>query len=371
MHELKSTEFYKVRTLFEPLMSYQMFCAGVLDGLYQGRVFVDDTANPQSGFVTKDGIWWFLAGNPHNEIFNKALNTAIFDRTINGEKGWGGMLVCHPADWDAQIPTIYAPRIPIKTGRLHYICQQLNVDWRAQIPDGFDIRFADQSLVDEGIEVPGTVASVLELRKDSTNPDQKAVGFVAVHDRKIVAYSVIDCIVNTGGDIGLYTDGAYRRRGLAFLTSAAVIEYALSHGVTIVHWDCEAFNHGSIHTAEKLGLQLSHKHTMYNLILNPVLHDVNRAWSHFDAGRYPQAIEICQVQIGGDKPAHPHFHYVLARCQMEYGQAEQAVQALQGAALAGWDSPDEAKGDFPVLTTHPAWNSILEQMEKNAQKEAG
>jgi RimJ/RimL family protein N-acetyltransferase len=367
MFELDAADFYKVRPLFETLMAYQMFCAGVLAGLYPGRVFVDDSRNPERGLVVKDGVWWFLAGDPYNATFNNALNAAFFDRTISGEKDWGGMLVCHPADWDTQLPALYAPHIPITTKRLHYTCRQMRVDWRAQIPDGFELRFVDQSLVEDGVEVHGAAATVLQLRRDTPEPDHKAVGFVALHDRKIVASSVIDCIVNQGGDIGLYTDGAFRRRGLAYLTAAAVIEYALAHGVKVVHWDCESFNTGSIRTAEKLGLQFDHAHTMYRLILNPVLHEVNRAWSHLDAGDYTQTMAVCQGQIkAGSAPAHPHFYYVLARCYNETGKPDEVIHTLELAAQAGWDSVDEMQADFPALANHPAWPGLVGQIHKNA-----
>lgn len=368
MIELPPSDYHKVRSLFAPLMASQMFCAGVLDGLYQGRVFVDDAENPRSGFVTKDTQWWFLAGDAHNADFNKALNVGLFERTVTGEKAWGGMLVCFPADWDVQIPTIYAPHIPNTTDRLHYTCRNLSIDWRAHIPDGFEIRFVDESLATDGIEVHGAAADVLELRSDAPEPDHKAVGFVAVHDGKIVASSVIDCIVSGGGDIGLFTDPAFRRRNLAFLTSAAVIEYALAHGVEVVHWDCQSFNIGSIKTAEKLGLTLDHQHRMHTLILNPVIHEVNRAWAKFDAGLYDDAANICNRRIESEgEAAHVHFYYIVARCFAETGQPDAAMQALERAAKHGWDSVDEAQGDFAVLADHPSWNSILAQIQTNAQ----
>ncbi len=368
MIELSSEDFYRARPLFELLMANQMFCAGVLAGQYAGRVFVDDLNNPTSGFVTKDSMWWFLAGNAHNPAFVQALNAALFNRTISGEKGWGGMLVCHPADWDSQMPAIFAPHIPIATKRLHYTCQRLAVDWRAQVPDGIEIRFIDQALLDEGIDTDGTVADVLKLRQNAPEPDHKAVGFAAVHDHKIVAYSVIDCIVNKGGDIGLYTDHQYRRRNLAYLTSAAVIEYALAHEVEVVHWDCEAFNIGSIRTAEKLGLQRGESHTMYRLILNPVIHEVNRAWAYFDAGEHDQAAVVCQQNIdAGNKPVHAHFYYILARCHMEAARPAEAIRNLELSVQAGWNSSEEMQADFSALAHHPSWLALVEQVHKATQ----
>lgn len=367
MIELQSTDFYRVRSLFEPLMAHQMFCAGVLDGLYPGRVFVDDLNKPQSAFITQDGVWWFLAGDPRNAAFNQTLNTALFNRTMNGERSWGGMLVCHPADWDAQIPLIFAPHIPITTQRLHYTCQQLKVDWRSQIPDGFEIRFIDLSLIDDGIEVHGSAGDILKTRQETLEPDRKAMGYVAIHNREIVASSVINCIVNKGGDIGLFTNPEHRRRNLAYLTSAAVIEYALSHGLEVVHWNCESFNAGSIRTANKLGLQFSHTHSMYILILNPVRHELNRAWSHFDAGHYEQAIAICQQSnSSGNAPVHPENHYIVARCQLAMGKSDEAALSLEVAAQSGWDSLDEMLADFLALTSHPSWQEIVGQVQKNA-----
>lgn len=366
MIELNAADFHKARSLFEPLMASQMFCAGVLDGLYAGRVWVDDPQQPQSGFISKDGMWWFLAGNPDNHAFNRALNAALFNRTVTGEKGWGGMLVCHPKTWDAQMPVIFMPHIPNTTERLHYTCRTLHTDWRAHVPDGFQVRFVDETLLEDGVAVHGAAEDVLKARQTAAEPDLKAVGYVAVHDGRIVASSVIDCIVNGGGDIGLFTDPEFRRRNLAYLTSAAVIEYALAHGVDVVHWDCQSFNAGSIRTAEKLGLKLDHTHNMHTLILNPLRHELNRVWAFLDSGQYERAAEVCQQAIvaGGDS-VHPEYCYMLARCQLAWGQLEAAAEVLTLAVKSGWDSVEEMQADFTALAAHPSWAGLVAQAEKN------
>jgi GNAT superfamily N-acetyltransferase len=80
-------------------------------------------------------------------------------------------------------------------------------------------------------------------------------GFVALHNKQIVAHAVIDCIVEGVGDVGLVTAGDFRRLGLATITSATVVEYGLSHGLALLNWDSSAGNIGSLRTAEKQGLR--------------------------------------------------------------------------------------------------------------------
>ena len=110
---------------------------------------------------------------------------------------------------------------------------------------------------------------------------------------------------------------------------------------------------------------------MCNFVLDPVIHEVNRAWSYFDAGHYQQSLAVCREHIGtGDLPAHPHFHYVMARCLAETGRVDEAIHALAQAAQVGWDSPGEAMTDFPAMTSSPLWDGIVAKMEFNARPTA-
>lgn len=368
MFQLSPDAYHKAQALFDTLAQSQMYCVGVLKGIYDGQVFVDDPDAPTAGFVTKDGMWWFLAGDPTHTQFNTALNAAIFDRERIGKTGWG-LMVCHPPEWDVPIAdSIFAPHIPNKTNRLHYLAREMNFDWQALVPAEITIRFVDETLLADGIDLPHSVQNVINLRQETTAaPDSKAIGYVALHDKHIVAYAVIDCIVEGGGDIGLFTNPDFRRRGLAAITSAAVMEYGLNNGLHTVHWDCEGYNHGSIATAEKLGLVLDHEHANYVLILNPEMHEANRAWSLLDAGQNDAAAAIAQTAIGDDNDAHYHFYYVLARTHADAGRGEDALQILEQAAQQGWDSVEEATSDFAAFADHPKWDSIMGSIAKNAE----
>ena len=83
MHELNRADYDRVRKLYEPFC-FHLSSLAVLDGVNPGKVFVDDPAAPQSSYLYSPEAC-YLAGNPNNETFNRALNAAIFSRTAIGE----------------------------------------------------------------------------------------------------------------------------------------------------------------------------------------------------------------------------------------------------------------------------------------------
>jgi hypothetical protein len=88
IYQLQEHQYKKVRHLFHLLEYKQPMCLSVLDGIYPGRVFVEDIEYPDVVLLTTSieseahGIWAFLAGNPGNVEFNQSLNRAITDRQI-------------------------------------------------------------------------------------------------------------------------------------------------------------------------------------------------------------------------------------------------------------------------------------------------
>jgi tetratricopeptide (TPR) repeat protein len=196
---------------------------------------------------------------------------------------------------------------------------------------------------------------------------QKGFGFVALHQGQVVAHAVIDCIVDGVGDVGLVTAEEYRRRGLATITSAAAVEYGLSHGLELVNWDCSAGNIGSLRTAEKLGFESERDHTLYLVVFDETRHQVNLAWNSLEAGHYQEAIDACQYIIAqqGDAPAYAYFPAACAWAAL--GDWDQAVQYLNAALDKGWDSLYETTSRKELENLHetPQWQDVLERVQHN------
>lgn len=378
IYELNKTDYDKVYPLFARLAAYLTFCAAVLEGTQAGRVFVDDAAEPRSAFMITRDIWGYLAGDPHNDTFNRALNKAIFTRQVVAEEAFGLLLHCHPEGWQKSLRVVAHPRQPISTARRRYIGRKLRFDWQANIPDGFTIQWADHTLLDHpGLEIPSDVKNVLETRGPDGDPMQKGFGFVASREdgaagtSSIVAHAVIDSIAGGVGDIGLVTAEDFRRRGLATATAAAAVAYGLSHGLTMVNWDCGASNVGSLRTAEKLGFERERDHTMYLVHFDETWHLVNLAWHNLEAERYQEAHVVCdQIITKQDDP--PSYAYLAAaRVCAGLGDRDKAFGYLNIAVDKGWSNLADIQSyrEFEKYHNTLTWESALERIQQNTQKQ--
>ena len=259
--ELETAEFQRVRPLFRPLEGH-LFCAAVVAGGQAGRVFVDDPADPQSAFLVTRGAWGYLAGRPDNEPFNRALNRALMSRMAVEREVPLLQLTCHPQAWHGHLRAITRPSRPVAELRHVYLAREMVFDRQAALPAGYRVERIGRWLLERPeTELPEDVLRVIE--GEAAGPLGDGFGFVALHEGRVVAHAVVDCIVGPAGDMGLFTDEAHRRRGLATVTSTATIEYGLEHGLSQVVWDCAEGNAGSIRTAEKLGLLRDHDYTMH------------------------------------------------------------------------------------------------------------
>ena len=312
-----------------PMAKNLTLCRAVLEGVQEGQVFVNDLAHPTAALMITWDVWGYLAGDPYNDRFNSALNQALFSREIIGTDTFGLLLHCHPTDWRETLPVVFQPRQPLKVTRRHYVGRESRYDWRANTPQGFEIKWIDETLLDHiEEEVPDDVKRLLEKRGRDGDPLRKGFGSAAVHDGKIVAHAAVDCVVGDIGEIGLFTAEDFRRRGLATVTSAATVEYGLSFGMAAIIWDCSAANAGSVRTAEKLDFEHELDHTMYVLSFDAMGHLINTAWQHLEEGHYREVLDAFeQIRALVNEPP-PHACFPAACAYAGLDEPEKALELL-------------------------------------------
>jgi GNAT superfamily N-acetyltransferase len=273
IYKLDPANYEHVRPLFRSL-EFHLSSAAVLDGNNPGQVFVDDPNRPQSAFMFSPEAC-YLAGDPDNDAFNRALNEVIRGQHVLGQHVQELCFVCATASGHKQLAIVLHPHLPMTISRRHYVCCQVKHDWRANVPEGFAVRRLDVAILNRtGLSIPDHIKSWIDNNWGSTADFlQKGFGFVTLHTgpggaAQVVSWSLVDCCSGAACEIGIHTAKEYRRRGLATVTATAAVEYALSNGFSRVGWQCSEDNLGSIGTAEKVGFEHERNYTMYYASLN-------------------------------------------------------------------------------------------------------
>jgi RimJ/RimL family protein N-acetyltransferase len=268
IYKLDPADYERVRPLFRAL-EFHLTSAAVLDGHNPGRVFVDDPTRPQSAFMfSPEGC--YLAGRPDNDEFNRALSQALLKRHIIHEQVEALYLICTSASWEDQLPTLFAPHRAEAIARRHYVCRQLTYDWRANLSSGLAVHRIDEVLLNRpDVSIPAHITGWIEGNWGSTADFlERGFGSAMVYTdaagaMQVVAWSVADCRSGDACEIGIRTVEPYRRRGLATITAAATVEYALAHGFSMVGWQCSENNLGSLGTANKVGFERERNYTLF------------------------------------------------------------------------------------------------------------
>jgi RimJ/RimL family protein N-acetyltransferase len=283
--QLTPQKYPTVQKIFSSLTKTQPMCTAVLEGVYPGKIFVDNPDDPRSAFLATyikseaSGTWGFLAGDPTNEAFNRALNTAIFDRQVIHKDSPILFLACDPGDWGGHMDTVLSPRPPIWVLRYHFVSRKVDYDWRAALPVGYAVEpIHEDMLTRPGLELPSDIAETLTKWQAAKQANERFAdyGFVTLdHTGEtpvISSWATVDFVANGMGDLGFFTQPNYRRKGLGTIAAAVAIEHGLNDGLTQVNWTCAAENPGSYSAAEKLELEKIEDYKMVLLLMNEERH---------------------------------------------------------------------------------------------------
>ena len=283
MQPLPIDRAFEIGPLFQRLTQTHPMCTAVLEGIYPGKVYVDDPIQPRTALLTTyieseaHGMWYFLAGEPANDAFNQSLNAAIFTDQIIASATPIVFFTCDPDDWGGQMHVLMAPRPPIWVPRYHFIGRQVSFDWRAALPPGFTVERMSEDLRRlPGLQLPEDVAVTLSKWQAVTDPRFMDFGFVIV-DRTgsqviIASWATVDFIAAGAGDLGFFTQPSYRRSNLGTIVASVALEHGFASGLRQINWTCDAGNPGSTHTAEKLGLERIEDYHQAVLIMDEKRH---------------------------------------------------------------------------------------------------
>jgi len=278
MQELKPNEFERVRPMFHGF-DYSLSIQAAIEGNNPGRIFVDDVTHPRTAFaLTVEG--YLLVGEHDNPATNASLRRLLAEKIFTGEIFVNGndsmsLAIC-PETWEARLPELIPTHEIEKNERYHYRCRHLQFDWRNHLPDGYTVRCLDRTLLEDSDVVfsnqVGAWNDLTEYWGTVENFLARGIGFCVLHDNKVVSKCTSDCVAGDQIDIGIVTDSAHRRKGLAAVAVAATVEHCLERGFKTIGWHCNAFNAASWQLAEKVGFKRNREYAYYYYVYNLTEH---------------------------------------------------------------------------------------------------
>ena len=375
----ESSQFESVRHLFDNIAKYQPMCNAVLEGVYPGKIFVDNHKNPRSALLTtfieseQHGVWGFLVGEPRNKDFNSDLNRAIYNRQVISTETPLLLLTCDPDDWDGQMPAVLSPRPPIWMPRWHYVCRQVNYDWRKNLPEGFAVQRLHTDMLEDGaLDLPIDVRTTLEKWAAAESELFSDYGFVTIDQSgsspMITGWATVDFVAAGMGDLGFFTQPDYRRRGLGTIAAAAALEYGLANDLFQINWTCAAGNQGSIRTASRLGLVRVEDYQMAMLVFDQAEHMGTLGYYALQAKEFTKSAQAYEKAIELNPESPDFIYFEAAQAIAMTGEHQKAFVYLSESVRRGWKDVKQTQEceAFTNLRSYPKWESVIKEMEKTA-----
>lgn len=365
--ELEKTDYENARSLFKGF-DYQVVVRAVIDGTSPGKIWVDATDHPESGFMaTTEG--WFLAGNPENDRFNAGLRALVHEMILQGNyyspvnPEFLRELFFHidTERWMSKFEFIFDIRPPLPSHRMHFICSRVLLDWDGKIPDDYRILSVNEELDTDSLEIPDDIqkwiANSLEEQK------KRGFGMCLVHGKKVVVWINADCASGAECEIGIITTKEYRKRGLGALTAAATVDLCLSSGYSLVGWHADDLNAGSIAVAEKVGFEKERDYVHYICMFSEAEHLAESGLRHFYNDRFEDAISDFEDAFRTGEV--PPWTYILAgRSYTALSNTEKASDQFIKAKLAGWNDWDWLFQNKEIKSKYgdKEWSALLVQL---------
>ncbi len=258
MIELTPADCHRAKPLFQVLDDH-LAVQAILQGAVPAPVYIDQPRQPRVT-LTWTGHRCYLAGSAPDkeciEALRRLLVGTIFPRAR--QEGRQVLVLYYaPDSWELELDRILQDRHTIKAQRHLYTIAESKHDWRARLPDGYSLRPVDRDLLHEGHlqNLDLLAEEMCSERPSVTDFLAKSFGVCAIHGDEIVGWCLSEYNTPSRCEVGIETLAVHRRRGLATAMASALIEQALSNGMTRVNWHCYARNKPSIATALSVGFE--------------------------------------------------------------------------------------------------------------------
>ena len=256
LYELKLDEFYKVKPLFLKLNNRTAIFS-VIEGNTKGRIFVDNTANPQCAFFWNDFRYSYLSADPSNKTFQNDLFILLTETLIPEAKvSHDPTLVIYPCQtvWNNILKEALSNFKIKDLTRIIYKFTGIIDKPEHKNPKHFQLRKINLRLLDE---IKKGVPEIIDMFYTSREAFlSKGLGFAMIDTlhNKIISSCLSVFIGNNKAEIDISTDKEFRQQGFATIVAKAFLTECNKRNIEPI-WECWSKNKSSIQVAESIGFQ--------------------------------------------------------------------------------------------------------------------
>ena len=259
LHQLSSDDFARARPLFGS-DNLHLAVVSALAGESPAELYVDDPRDPHAGLLLLWNARLFLAGEPHDGPFARAVVALLRDRfapLAHDGKSFDLSLHYDPPGWEAYLPALFAEIESFRAEREHYRLRMTEPVVPPPLPPDFRVREVDAALTADASLGNHTL---LLAETQSEAPSVAAFlahrfGYCIQHGADLVAWCLSEYNHGHRCELGIETLPPFQRQGLAQAVAWATIARAQRAGITEVGWDCWKRNLSSSALARKLGFE--------------------------------------------------------------------------------------------------------------------
>lgn len=367
MHELRHTDYERVRPLFRKL-DIHLPLQAILAGNVDAPIYVDNPLHPQTA-LTWTGHRFYLAGAPGNiDLIAEARKVFLENFTMQAWKtGLDSYIVSYPSDkWETFITGMLDQKYPIKAQRSYFSYLSNKINWKSLLPEGFSVRAVDAKLLSEKWQNPEFLTEEMCSERESVEDFlAKSFGLCLVKADEIVGWCLSE--YNTGHrcEVGIATHEDYQRQRLATLLASAFIEQARSKDVARIGWHCNASNAGSAATALKAGFEKVSDYPIFFGWFDDAKNVAGNGYFAHGRGEYAEALAFYEKAFTlGEVPDSAYWG---AACDAALiGETEKALKYLLEAIELGYDDLDNIVNSKYLVNLHDTegWKKILQRLEQ-------
>jgi len=242
-----------------------LFARSVVEKHVNGKVYVDDFANPKAFYVVHLYGMALLYGDISEKFLHFDFKNTVFE--CYGLQKTGRWLQVFPQNLEDQIDVIFKDRISVfdsnkfKDDYSVNIIKHKRVNFRFNLEKynsfrcGLDITkycFCDVN-VDIFNETNGSVVPN-RFWNNANDFITNGAGFSLIADDHPVSIAFSSFVHEGMFELGMETKSEFRRRGYASIVCARLIDYCLERGLEPI-WACSLGNNASYELALKLGFE--------------------------------------------------------------------------------------------------------------------